>query len=82
MNTSDSLSLQWLARFIVSHCTLPFSVPDIDDEAVINDLSERIKEEVMGVQAYVNVWRGSTTVQKKENENVVNKTKTALSEMM
>ena len=49
---------------------------------MIQDLSERIKEEIMGVQAYVDIWRGSTTVQKKEAENVVEKTQTAVSEMM
>ena len=65
LHTDDNLSLQWIANFIVSHCALPYTVPDTDHEIVIRDLSERIKEEILGVQAYVNVWRGSTTVQKK-----------------
>ena len=51
-------------------------------EDIIPDLVERIKEEVIGAQAYVNVWRGGTTIQKKDEENVKETLKAGLLEMM
>ena len=82
VETDDTLTFQWLATFVASNCILPYAATGECVENLIPDLVQRIRDEVIGVQAYINVWRASGTIEKQAPENVIRKTQDLVKEVI
>ena len=78
----DTLTVGWLGEFIIQHCNVPYSAPEASLESLLPELIQRIKDEIVAVQSYVNTWRGSTTVQKAEGQNVLESMKCRVEDVM
>ena len=65
----ETLSLRWLAQYVLRFCTLPCSVHAKDDEdETVDFLMEKIREEVKMDSAYVYAWQGACTVEKQQEK--------------
>ena len=68
--SEPKLSLRYLAAFASRNCTFSFLLPTDSEEARVEDIFERIREEMAMVQSYLTVWRSSGGVSNAQSASV------------
>ena len=65
-NQFGSLTVHWLAGFMLSHCTLTFPLATDAHQ----DLASHIATELHAVRAYVSAWQGSCVLLQQPTQTV------------